>query len=315
MIDSEKPLHQKILVCGSINMDLVVRTPKLPAPGETLTAHGLEYVSGGKGANQAVAVARLGGKVGMLGAVGSDAFGATLKANLQQEGIDLEWVANKSGPSGVAIVAVDDQGENSIMVVPGANGGLSVDDVQQAESAIAQAGLVMLQLEIPIDTVLHTVRLCRKHQIPVILNTAPAPENFPDELFDVDLICPNQSETAALLKTSPPSNMDEAFEAARELLAKGAKQAVITLGSLGAVAAIKMPGGKPLIKTVDAHRVTAVDTVAAGDAFLGALAYQIAQGTSLMESCLFASAAAAHAVTVRGAQPSLPNLAQVRARL
>jgi ribokinase len=129
MNDSEKPLHQKILVCGSINMDLVVRTPKLPAPGETLTAHGLEYVSGGKGANQAVAVARLGGKVGMLGAVGSDAFGATLKANLQQEGIDLEWVANKSGPSGVAIVAVDDQGENSIMVVPGANGSLTVDDV------------------------------------------------------------------------------------------------------------------------------------------------------------------------------------------
>jgi ribokinase len=313
--DADKPPSKKILVCGSINMDLVVRTPTLPTPGQTLTAHGLEYVSGGKGANQAVAVARLGGKVAMLGAVGSDAFAATLRANLLQEGIDLEWVTTKEGSSGLAIVAVDDESENSIIVVPGANGQLSIDDVQQAESAIAQAGLVMLQLEIPIDTVLHTVRLCRKHHVPVILNTAPAPKDLPDELFDVDLICPNQTETAALLKTSPPSDIEAAFDAARELLAKGAKQAVITLGSLGAVAAIKMPGGKPLIKTVDAHRVTAVDTVAAGDAFLGALAYQIAQGTALMESCLFASAAAAHAVTIHGAQPSLPNLDQVRARM
>ncbi|MFM8263163.1 MAG: PfkB family carbohydrate kinase, partial [Pirellula sp.] len=140
--DADKPPSKKILVCGSINMDLVVRTPTLPTPGQTLTAHGLEYVSGGKGANQAVAVARLGGKVAMLGALGSDAFSATLRANLLQEGIDLEWVTTKEGSSGLAIVAVDDESENSIIVVPGANGQLSIDDVQQAESAIAQAGLV-----------------------------------------------------------------------------------------------------------------------------------------------------------------------------
>lgn len=313
--DEETNSRSKILVCGSINMDLVVRTPQLPRPGQTLIAHGLQYVSGGKGANQAVAVARLGGNVGMLAAVGSDEFGHTLRANLQQEGIDLEWVATKPGPSGVAIVAVDDQSENSIMVVPGANGLLSPDDVDLAESAISQSDLVMLQLEVPLDTVLHTVRLCRVHNVPVILNTAPATHEFPAELFEVDLLCPNQTETAALLGCDPPEDIDQAFEAARSLLSRGARQVVITLGKLGAVAATKMPSGKPLVQAIDAHRVEAVDTVAAGDAFLGALAFRIAQGSALMEACVFASAAAAHSVTVAGAQPSLPNLEQVRARL
>ena len=287
----------KILVCGSINMDLVVRTPTLPTPGETLIAHRLDEVSGGKGANQAVAVARLGGRVGMLAALGSDGFGATLRANLQQEGVDLEWIVNKPGPSGVAIVAVDDQSENAIMVISGANGQLSPQDIQNAQAAIQNASLVMLQLEIP------------------ILNTAPVPDDFPDELFDVDLICSNQSETADLLKIPPPQNVDDAFRAARLLLEKGAKQAVITLGPLGAVAATKLPNAQTLIKAIDAHRVDAIDTVAAGDAFLGALAFQIEQGTALMEACVFASAAAAHAVTVRGAQPSLPYFDQVHSRL
>jgi ribokinase len=312
-LDSNPP--NKILVCGSINMDLLIQTPHLPTPGQTITATQLDYISGGKGANQAVAIARLGGKVGMLAALGSDEFAHSLRANLQQEGVDVEWVCSKTGPTGVAIVAVDQQGENSIMVVPGANGALSPDDADLAEQAIAQAELVMLQMEIPLETILHVVRLCRVHNVPVILNTAPAPANFPDELFDVDLICPNQSETACLLHCDPPEDVEQAFEAARGLLAKGARQAVITLGNQGAVAATKMPNGKPLIQAIDAHRVQAIDTVAAGDAFLGALAYRIAQGSALMEACVFASAAAAHAVTIRGAQPSLPNLDQVQARL
>jgi len=311
-----------ILVCGSINMDLVVRTPSLPTPGETLIAHRLDEVSGGKGANQAVAVARLGGRVGMLAALGSDGFGATLRANLQQEGVDLEWIVNKPGPSGVAIVAVDDQSENAIMVISGANGELSPQDIQNAQAAIQNASLVMLQLEIPIPTVLHAIRLCRQAHVRVILNTAPVPDDFPDELFDVDLICSNQSETADLLKIPKPQSIDDAFRAARMLLEKGAKhlekgakQAVITLGPLGAVAATKLPNAQTLIKAIEAHRVDAIDTVAAGDAFLGALAFQIEQGTALMEACVFASAAAAHAVTVRGAQPSLPYFDQVHSRL
>jgi ribokinase len=172
----------------------------------------------------------------------------------------------------------------------------------------------MLQLEIPIPTVLHAIRLCRQAHVRVILNTAPVPDDFPEELFDVDLICSNQSETADLLKIPPPQNVDDAFEAARMLLEKGAKQAVITLGPLGAVAATKLPNAQTLIKAIDAHRVDAIDTVAAGDAFLGALAFQIEQGTALMEACVFASAAAAHAVTVRGAQPSLPYFDQVHPR-
>ena len=189
----------------------------------------------------------------------------------------------------MAIVAVDDQSENAIMVISGANGQLSPQDIQNAQAAIQNASLVMLQLEIPIPTVLHAIRLCRQAHVRVILNTAPVPDDFPDELFDVDLICSNQSETADLLKIPPPQNVDDAFRAARLLLEKGAKQAVITLGPL--------------------------DTVAAGDAFLGALAFQIEQGTALMEACVFASAAAAHAVTVRGAQPSLPYFDQVHSRL
>lgn len=315
MSNYQESNQPKVVVCGSINMDLVVRTPKLPYPGQTLTAHGLDYVSGGKGANQAVALARLGGKVGMLGAVGSDGFGSTLRANLEQEGIDLEWVSTKPGPSGVAIVSVDDKSENSIMVIPGANAQLSPDDIDSAEESILQADLVMLQLEIPLETVLHMVRVCRVHNVPVILNPAPAPKEFPEELFDVDLICPNQTEAAALLNCDPPEDIPSALVAVRRLLDKGPRQAVITLGKLGAVAATKLPGEKTLVQAIDAHRVVAVDTVAAGDAFLGALAFEIAKGTSLMEACVFASAAAAHAVTVHGAQPSLPNLDQVRARL
>lgn len=305
----------KLLVCGSINIDLVVRTPQLPTLGQTLTAHSLREIPGGKGANQAVAAARLGAKVQLLGAVGSDGFGAFLATHLQSESIDTRWIRRKPGPSGTAIVTVDDQGENSIMVIPGANGLLSPEDIDQAESAIQEASWVMTQLEIPIPTVERLIQLCKKHGTKIILNPAPAPAALPDALYHVDLLCPNQTETAALLKCPPPTTIEQATDAAKVLLERGAQRAVITLGHLGAVAAQILPSGRRETRWIEPFNVKAVDTVAAGDAFLGALATQLANEVALMEACRFAAAAAAYAVTVPGAQPSLPTLSQVRAIL
>jgi ribokinase len=308
-------LHKNLLVCGSINMDLVLRTPQLPKQGQTLIAKSLVEVPGGKGANQAVAAARLGARVSMLGAVGSDAFGASLALHLKKEQVDTKLLCAKSGPSGIAVITVEDDGENAIMVVPGANGLLSPEDVNQAESAIRDADWVMAQLEIPLPTVKRLIELCRRHATKIILNPAPAPTSMPEAMYQVDLLCPNQSETAALLGCPPPATIDQATDAARILLDRGALRAVITLGSLGAVAAQRFPTGRTETRWIEPFNVKAVDTVAAGDAFLGALATELAEDVGFLEACRFAAAAAAYAVTIPGAQPSLPTRSQVRAIL
>jgi len=305
----------KVVVCGSINMDLVVRTPKLPAPGQTLIAHALTEVPGGKGANQAVAAARLGTSVEMIGCVGDDGFGTSLLRSLQHESIDTQHIANKAGSSGVAVVSVDDSGENSIMVVPGANGKLGIEDVDRAEASIREASWAMTQLEIPIATVEHFVRLCRKHGTKVILNPAPVGGAIPESLFQVDLLCPNQTETALLLECEPPQTVDQAIRAAERLLDRGASRVVITLGSLGAIAAESDLLGRREFRWIEPFSVVPVDTVAAGDAFLGALVGELAKDRSLVEACRYAAAAAAHCVTVHGAQPSLPTPADVQAIL
>lgn len=310
-----KVLQKNLLVCGSINMDLVLRTSHLPKPGETLIAKSLAEVPGGKGANQAVAAARLGARVRMLGAVGSDGFGSSLAMHLREEQIDTEFLRKKSGPSGIAVITVEDNGENAIMVVPGANNLLSAEDIDQAESAIREADWVMAQLEIPIPTVERLIELCRKHSTKVILNPAPAPTSMPQALYHVDLLCPNQSETAALLGCPPPVTIDQAIDAAKTLLDRGALRTVVTMGNLGAVAAQRFPTGRSETRWIEPFTVKAVDTVAAGDAFLGALATQLAEEVGFLEACRFAAAAAAYAVTVPGAQPSLPTISQVRAIL
>lgn len=306
---SEKP---RVLICGSINMDLVVRTSDLPTPGQTRMARSLEEVSGGKGANQAVAASRLGANVCMLGCVGSDGFAATLKGNLAREGVDTDWVRNVPGPSGVAIVAVDDAGENSIMVVPGANGILTPSQVDASIPALQIAEWVVLQLEIPIEAVKHAIARAKHLGKPVILNPAPCPPEFDPELFLVDILCPNLTEAESLLGIKIES-LEDARAAALSLQKRGATNVVITLGSQGAVVTSSHDDSRTT--WIPPVRVNAVDTTAAGDAFIGAMVTQLANGSSLVDACTYAAAAAAYAVTIPGAQPSLPTTDQVLAIL
>ncbi|MBM3967477.1 MAG: ribokinase [Planctomycetes bacterium] len=306
---TEKP---RILICGSINMDLVVRTAELPSPGQTRMAHSLEEVSGGKGANQAVAASRLGANVCMLGCIGSDGFAATLKGNLAREGVDTAWVRNVPGPSGVAIVAVDDAGENSIMVVPGSNGLITPSQIDQSIRAIREAEWIVLQLEIPIDSVKHAIIRAKDLGKKVVLNPAPCPSAFDPELFEVDLLCPNQTEAESLLGIKIET-IDDARAAALSLQKRGATNVVITLGSQGAVVTSSHDGSGTT--WIPPARVNAVDTTAAGDAFIGAMVTQLANGSLLVDACTYAAAAAAYAVTIPGAQPSLPTTDQVLAIL
>ncbi len=303
-----------IVVCGSINLDLVVRADRLPMPGETRLAHSLHEVSGGKGANQAVAIARLGMHVAMVGRVGQDGFADTLVTNLRAEGIDTQWIERTAGPSGVAIVTVDDQGQNAILVVPGANGQLTPQDVDRCQAAFSTCDWVVLQLEIPLESVKHAIELAKRLGKRVLLNPAPAPrpsqlDEFESVVANVDLLCPNQSEAESLLGR-PIHGLDDARLAAFDLRKKGPKSVVLTLGQDGCVVA-DAEGVHHLL----AVNVTARDTTAAGDAFIGALVVRKALGDSLVDACRFASAAAAYSVTVPGAQPSLPRLEQVHEML
>lgn len=311
---TEKP---RVLICGSINMDLVVRTAELPTPGQTQMAHSLEEVSGGKGANQAVAAARLGASVRMLGCVGSDGFAGTLKNNLTREKIDTTWIRSLPGPSGVAIVAVDDAGENSIMVVPGSNGLLTPSQIDESIRAIQETDWVVLQLEIPIDSVKHAITRAKHFGKRVILNPAPCPPTLDPELFHVDVLCPNQTEAESLLGIKIET-IENARTAALTLQKRGARHVVITLGSQGAIvtnSVANSDGNSDTTIWIPPARVSAVDTTAAGDAFIGAMVTRLAHGSSLVDACTYAAAAAAHAVTVPGAQPSLPTNDQVLAIL
>lgn len=300
----------RIAVLGSINMDLVIRCGSLPVPGETLMARSSTEVCGGKGANQAVAASRLGGKVHMLGRVGSDSFADRLLNNLHANDIDCEGVeALRDSPSGLAVVAVDDAGQNSILVVPGANGHVTPDVVDQHWEIIRRCDVLVCQLELPVDAVAHAIERAHREGKQVILNPAPAPTHPPDAFFRVDLICPNQLEAESMLGYAL-RDIGAAEAAARDFVSRGAKQAIITLGDNGAVVA-------------DNHQtlwlppfpVQAVDTTAAGDAFIGALSVHWLQTGRLFESARFASAAAAISVTRAGAQPSLPLRSEVETLL
>jgi len=290
----------RITVVGSINMDLVIRCDVLPVPGETVLAQSSSEVCGGKGANQAVAAARTGGQVQMVGRVGDDAFAGTLRENLQGEGIDDSHVLSTNDiASGVAIVAVEDTGQNAIMVVAGSNGRVSVADIQAASDAISSSDAVLLQLEVPTTVVIEAARIARQSGVRVILDPAPAPVDWPEELLDVDLLCPNESEAAALVGL-PVDSIEEAETAARILHKKGAKNVVVTLGDRGSL----------LYDGLAAHRIEPfsicpVDTTAAGDAFAGSLAVRWAETGDLLESVRFAGAAGAIAASREGAQPGM----------
>ena len=221
-----------ILVVGSLNMDLVLRVARLPRPGETVLGEAYETHPGGKGANQAVAAARLGGRVRMLGRIGEDGFGRTLKASLAQEGVDVTWVQETPGPSGAAFILVDPTGQNQIAVAPGANARLAPGDLP--ETAFREAEVLLLQLEIPLETVAQAVALGRKAGSRILLNAAPAQKLPPTIWQGVDLLLVNEVEAAQLAESGPPRTPEEALDLARRLR-ELVPQVVLTLGSQGAV--------------------------------------------------------------------------------
>jgi ribokinase len=291
-----------VTVVGSLNMDLVIRAPRIPQPGETIIGGELHTVPGGKGANQAVAAARLGARVSMVGRVGRDAFAGPLLDNLTATGVDHTFVTGDAeAATGVALIVVDDAGQNSIVVASGANMRLSPADVEAAKAAISAAQVVLLQLESPLETVTRAAEIARAHGVTVILNPAPA-RPLPAALLSlVDVLVPNESETA-LLSGVPVGNQAEAEAAAAALRTSGVGTLILTLGERGAMLARE--GEAALFPAFD---VTPVDTTAAGDAFVGGLAVALAEGKALAEAVRWGNAAGALATTKLGAQPSLPT--------
>jgi ribokinase len=292
-----------ITVVGSINMDIVVRVPHLPAPGETILGQDYHCIPGGKGANQAVAVARLGGTVHMVGKVGSDPYGVALRAKLSVEGINVEFVEiDSKSMSGIAMITVDEAGCNSIIVAPGANMSLTPDDVSHAFAKIGSMDVLVLQLESPLDCVMEAARLGKECGAKVVLNPAPARQLPREILKRIDVLVPNETETS-LLTGLQVDSIEQAETAAHRLLEMGSGAVVVTLGGRGALVAI--PGKSSL--HMPAHPVQVVDTTAAGDAFVAGLAIGLAQGLNLIEATHLGNAAAAVSVTRFGAQPSMPT--------
>ena len=300
----------RVTVVGSLNMDLIARSPRIPRPGETIIGGDFHTAPGGKGANQAVAAARLGARVSMIGRVGRDAFAGPLLDNLSAAGVDHTFVIQDSeAATGVALIVVDDAGENSIVVASGANMRLSPADVDGAEAVIADADALLLQLESPLKTVIRAAEVARAHGVTVILNPAPA-RSLPAELLAmVDVLIPNESETS-LLTGLPVSNQAEAETAATALRELGVGTVILTLGERGALLAREEEA-----EQVPAFEVTPVDTTAAGDAFVGGFTVAMAGGQPLAEAVRWGNAAGALATTKLGAQPSLPTRQDLEALL
>lgn len=295
-------LKHDVLVIGSLNADLVVRAPRFPKPGETISGEDLQIIPGGKGANQAVAAARHGVSVAMAGRVGKDSFGPFLLNSLKSDHVDTSHVIADASATGTAIIVVDSSGQNSIVLSPGANGQVSVGDIDALK---VDARILLLQLEIPLETVIHAALWSKQKGITVILNPAPARE-LPDELISsVDYLLPNESELN-LLTGAPVKDIPSAEQAARALLARGAKNVIVTLGEKGALAV-----SSDHTSHVDSYKVKVVDTTAAGDAFIGGFASALLRGQDLNKAVKYGNACGALAVTKFGAQPSLPTKEEV----
>ena len=284
-------------------MDMVVSCARFPAPGETILTDDFMTFPGGKGANQAVAAARLGGRVRFLGKMGDDVFRSQLLESLQADGVDTEHVlVDAESSTGVALITVDGEGENQIIVASGSNMRLTPEEVEAERALFDEADVVLLQLEVPVETVERAATLAKAAGATVILNPAPACELSEALLRQVDILTPNESEAARLTGVRI-TDRAAAEVAARRLLAKGARHVIVTLGADGALL-VSAEGARH----VPAREVHAVDTTAAGDAFNGALAFALAGGQALGEALAFATEAAAYAVTHRGAQASMPTM-------
>ena len=300
--------RSRVTVVGSLNMDLVVRAPRLPHPGETLAGRTFAQVAGGKGGNQAVAAARLGAQVSMLGCVGADANGAQLRAGLEAEGIDCAALETGQAATGVALIIVDDASQNAIVIVAGSNGEVTPATIARHEAALAAAEVVICQLETPPDAVRAALTTARRLGKTVILNPAPATGPLPaDWLPLIDYLIPNELEAAALTGL-PVDTPEDAAKAAAALRAAGARNVLVTLGARGVQALLDGAADATLY---EAPKVKAVDTTAAGDTFIGGFAAQLAQGAGVENAIRFAQRAAALSVTRAGAQPSIPTRAEL----
>lgn len=295
-----------IVVIGSLNTDLVIKTSRFPEPGETLHGEDLATIPGGKGANQAAAAAHLGSRVAMVGRVGADQFGPHLLDNLAHLGVNTRHVRVDPGTcTGVALIMVDSQGENTILLSSGANGKVSPADVDSANALLAQARLLLLQFEIPMETVQYALDKASDLGIKVVLNPAPAKQIGPEFLNKVDILVPNQTELEKM--SGMPAIDDESIQkAAQALLEKGVGVVVVTLGERGALLVTQEQ-----TTLVPGVKVDVVDTTAAGDAFIGALATAIVRDMPLPDAVRFANCAGALAATRFGAQPSLPSADEV----
>ncbi|KAA0975527.1 ribokinase [Pseudomonas sp. ANT_H12B] len=298
----------RVVVIGSLNMDLVTRAPRLPRGGETLIGESFATVSGGKGANQAVAAARLGSRVSMVGCVGSDAYGEQLRGALLAEQIDCQAVSTVDDSSGVALIVVDDNSQNAIVIVAGANGALTPEVIDRFDSVLQAADVIICQLEVPDATVGHALKRGRELGKTVILNPAPASRPLPADWYaSIDYLIPNESEASAL-SGLPVDSLQTAETAATRLIDMGAGKVIITLGAQGSIFA----NGKSF-EHFPAPKVKAVDTTAAGDTFVGGFAAALSAGKTEAEAIRFGQVAAALSVTRAGAQPSIPTLSDVQA--
>ncbi|MGB9595429.1 MAG: ribokinase [Candidatus Poribacteria bacterium] len=292
----------KITVIGSSNTDLIATVPRLPSPGETVMGIDFIVAPGGKGANQAVAIARIGGDVTFIAKIGIDDNGKRSLENFKKDGINTDFVfQTDEAPSGVALIFVDKNGENMLVPVPGANGKLTLDDIEKARTAIENTDIIVLQLEVPLETVEYAIKIAYKVNVPIVLNPAPGRKLDSDLIKMVTYITPNETE-AEILTDIKVTDDNTAKETGERLLQLGAKTAIITLGKRGAMVVNK--DGNQL---VPAFQVDAIDATAAGDAFTGGFAFAIATGKDIISSVKFGNAVAGLTVTKMGAQPSMPK--------
>ncbi|WP_434799244.1 ribokinase [Terrisporobacter vanillatitrophus] len=296
---------KKICVIGSLNMDLVVNVDEMPKKGQTLIGGNFKEVPGGKGANQAVAIAKLGGDVSMIGKVGNDGFGQTLINALKANNVKTDYIQIENCSSGVAMITVDKNAENSIVVAPGANFRVLREDIDKCIDSIKQSDIVVVQLETPLDTIKYALQESKQLDKYTILNPAPAVKLDEDIIKNVDLLTPNETELE-ILSGVKIENEEDIIKAAQVMIQKGVKQLIVTLGSKGSLYI-----DKDNVKFKESYKVDAIDTTAAGDSYTGALSVALSQDKDMEEAMDFASKVGALCVMKEGAQTSLPTIQDV----